>query len=724
MKILVTGGYGFIGSFIAERFFKENHSIYIIDNLSSGKKENIYFNHRSFIGNIEDDTCEAFFRTHSFDVVIHCAAQTYVQQSIENPVLDSETNILGLINMLNLSRKYGVKKFVFCSSAAIYGDTNSLPIAEDTPAHPISPYGLNKLVGEMYCRKWEELYGLSSLIFRFSNVYGPKQHVSKESGVIAKFTACLLKDNPLVIYGDGNQTRDFIYVGDIADAIYRSVVSDLSGTYNLSSNTEISVNQLITELRVFRPVSQTVYADQPHGDITRSRLDNTKIKTKLDWVPKFSLHEGLEKVIHYYEQEESQESASDTEVKSVSKSLWKHPLFSLLENAVLFILFYAVSSFLTPIVDTVDVWLIYILLAALLFGKTQSVVASILALSVHMYDMTLSGRDWMSLFIDNSLLATFTIYLLVGLIISYVVDRRKIELQFTKDELVSSQSKYAFLTKVYDDTLQVKNQLQEQILRTEDGIGKIYFATRELDSLEPEALFSGAIKVLEQTLKAKRFSIYLVDSYGYMRLAAKSNDASFQPASSLKVQEGSMIENCIASQSIKYNTSLQPNEPIFVSPIIQNQQTIALIACYDAEFEQLTLSYQNLIDVVSRLITASLSRAHDYIEEINTKRYIKDTNALTSFYFLRMLEQKRKAMRELHIPYVRLHVLTEDITTELLQAIGNTLRTNDYFGYDENGALSILLSNVQQEDAKLVIERLRVKSIIAVLDEKELPHVG
>lgn len=717
MNILITGGYGFIGSFIAERFFKENHSIFIIDNLSSGKKENVHFKHHSLICNIEDEKCESFFRTHSFDVVIHCAAQTNVQQSIENPLQDSETNILGLINMLNLSQKYGVIKFVFCSSAAVYGDNHSIPLVEDEVADPISPYGLNKMVGETYCRKWENLYGLSSLIFRFSNVYGPKQHLSKESGVIAVFTSRLLKNEPIVINGNGEQTRDFIYAGDVADAIYRAVISGLTGTYNLSTNTETSINQLIDELSAFRPITQTEQTKGRQGDITRSCLDNTKVKADLDWVPKYSLHEGLESVFQYYE---TWNPVPVHKPQKTFSSVNRSPLFAFLENAVLFILFFIISSFITPIVETVDTWLIYILLAALLFDKTQSIVASILAISVHTYDMTSSGREWTSLFVDNSLLATFTIYLLVGLIVSYVVDRPKIELQFLKDELASSQSKYSFLLKLYEDILQVKNELQEQILRTEDGIGKIYYATRELDSLEPESLFIGAIPVLEQTLKAQRFAIYLVAPYGYMRLAAKSSDSSFQLASSLTVENGSLIEQAILSKTICYNTSLSPNEPIFISPIVQQNQTTAVIVCYDTGFDQLTLSYQNLINVVSQLITASLGRAYDYIQEINTKRHVTGTNALNLTYFHRILEQKRKAMLNLQVPFVKLNVLSEDPSIKQLQVIGSTLRTNDYFGFEESGKLSILLSNAQYHEAKFVIDRLRDKEIIAVLDEEEM----
>jgi nucleoside-diphosphate-sugar epimerase len=722
MNVLITGGYGFIGSFVAERFYKENHSIFIIDNLSVGRKENISFPHKSMITDITDVQCEAFFKTYNIDVVIHCAAQTQVKRSVDDPVEDSSTNILGLINMLHLSKKYRVKQFVFCSSAAIYGENQQLPLKEEEEANPISPYGLSKWTGELYCKKWEELYGVSSLIYRFSNVYGPRQHLSQESSVITFFTKLMLEDRQVTIYGDGEQTRDFIYVGDVAEAIYRGVMSQLSGVYNLSTATEVTINQLVEEMSKHHPITDIHHGDSRPGDIRRSILDNTKVKRDLDWVPKYRLNEGLEKVFLYYEKAIL---ATSEEVPKKERKVKKVPFLPFLENIVLFAIFFLVSYLLTPIIDSVDIWLIYILIAAILFEKTQMVVSAFLAIGVQAYFMASQGRMWTSLFVDNTLLATFTIYLLVGLIISYKLERGRIEFQFMKDELASSESKYSFLTTIYQDTLQVKEEMKEQILRTEDGIGKIYDSIRELDDLEPEGLFNGAIHVLERTLKARHFAIYLVHSSGYMRLAVKSADSSFQPSASLKREQGSLIDHAISQQKIFYNTELKENEPLFVSPIVQHQETIAVIVCHDVQFNRLTLSYQNIIDVVSRLITTSLARAYEYVNEINTERYIEGTNVLRPIYFHRILDNKRKMFLELNIPTVKLKALTIDHSVEKLQSISSLLRVNDHMGFDQNGQLFILLSNATVEEATFVMERFQKQGIFVALDhEEEILHAG
>lgn len=721
MNVLVTGGYGFIGSFIAERFFKENHNVFIIDNLLSGKKENINFKHRSFIGDITDEKCESFFKTHSFDVVIHCAAQTSVQRSIEKPFEDSSTNILGLVNILNLSKKYGVKKFVFCSSAAVYGENLSLPLKEEEILDPVSPYGINKMNGELYCRKWEEMYGLSSIIFRFANVYGPRQHVSAESGVVSIYTTKFLRQESITVFGTGEQTRDFIYVGDVAEAVYRGVISGLSGTYNVSNNTQTSINGLITVLAKLRPQPLIEFVESKEGDIASSQLDNTRLKKDLDWVPKYSLEEGLKATVEHYGTIPAAEPVKERKNRS---SLWSNHWMHLAENIVLFLMFYALSVIVMPAVELIDFWMIYVLLVALLFGKTQSIFSSFLAMAVHVNEAFGSGRELGSLFMDNDLLATFTIYLLIGLIVSYVVDRRKIELLFTKDELASSQAQYSFLSSVYEETLGIKNELQQQILRSDNGIGQIYQATRSLDSLEPEALFSGSIHVLEQTLKAKQFALYSIAPNGFARLTAKSGDQLFMPEASLKIEEISLIKKAVSEKKIGFNDSLSPFEPFFVAPIVQQNQTVAMIVCYDVPFQQLTLSFKNLVDVVIRLISSALERSSSYIQEINHERYVEETTALKPAYFARILEQKQQAAETLHIPYTILHVKGEEHDKEKLQSIGTTLRTTDYFGFTEEGKLRIILSNTEASDAALVVERLGKKGIEAAVTEEELSYVG
>jgi len=300
MRILITGGCGFIGSHVAERFSKDGSKIIIIDNLSSGRIENISSDFKFYKLSIEDPKCEQVFIEESPDMVIHLAAQTDVSTSMINPYLDTLSNILGTVNMLYLSHKYNVKKFVFASSAAVYGNSNNIPLKEDETLNPLSPYGISKMAGEIYCKKWFEMYGLSTLSLRFSNVYGPRQGITGEGGVISIFIKRMISGAELVIFGDGNQTRDFIYVKDVADGIYHCAHSNFTGIFNLSTCSEISLNALVGTLGSIYTIKSVRYTDSRPGDIFRSSLDNVKLKNLINWSPRYSFEEGIAETLKWF----------------------------------------------------------------------------------------------------------------------------------------------------------------------------------------------------------------------------------------------------------------------------------------------------------------------------------------------------------------------------------------------------------------------------------------
>lgn len=318
MKVLITGGYGFIGSHVAETFYKEGYEVHILDNLSTGRKENINFPHKSYILSIDDPKCKNIFSTYKFDVVVHLAAQVSVAESMLNPTNDAQLNIVGLINILELAKQYDVKKFIFASSAAVYGNNDNLPLQELASANPISPYGISKASSESYCHIANGVNGLETVVFRFSNVYGPRQTATGEGGFISIYTDRLLKNEPVTIHGDGTQTRDFIYVGDVAFAIFRASEDTLSGVYNLSTNSELSLLTILdTFERIHGPIEKEFTAPRD-GDIYRSALDNTKLKNDLDWSPLYTIEEGLQQTYDWAASKSSTEAA-ETEKKKRKK---------------------------------------------------------------------------------------------------------------------------------------------------------------------------------------------------------------------------------------------------------------------------------------------------------------------------------------------------------------------------------------------------------------------
>ncbi|TCO69840.1 NAD-dependent epimerase/dehydratase family protein [Marinisporobacter balticus] len=302
MKVLITGGYGFIGSHVTERFYKEGYEIYIIDNLSTGDKDHVKIKHKFYELDVIDSKCQEVFSNVKFDVVIHLAAHIDAVASVEKPSFDATANILGLINMLELSSKYDVKKFILASSAAVYGSNEEIPLIEDTSLNPISPYGVSKLTGENYCKLWKNTYGLETVCLRFSNVYGPRQSVKGEGGVVAVFMNNLFLEKELCIYGTGEQTRDFIYVEDVVDAIYKSCDYSYSDVINVSVDTQYSLINLIDAIKNVHGDTDFRHEQLRKGDILHSRLSNKRAKKELNWTPLYTLNKGIFKTYKWYEE--------------------------------------------------------------------------------------------------------------------------------------------------------------------------------------------------------------------------------------------------------------------------------------------------------------------------------------------------------------------------------------------------------------------------------------
>jgi UDP-glucose 4-epimerase len=297
MKVLVTGGAGFIGSHVVEKLLEQSIPLVIIDNFSTGRQTRPPKDVVFYKEDIRADLSPVFAR-HQFTHVIHLAAQTSVGESMKNPRHDGDVNIIGLINILQHCAAHGLKRFVFTSSAAVYGHAGLLPIQENSPLMPASFYGLSKQSGESYIRQFSALYGFAYMNLRLANVYGSRQGDTGEGGVVSIFQRHIQKGESVEILGTGDQTRDFIYCGDVARAIILALTSETKNcTLNISTKQEISINRLLQEFSGLTggPVPFIRRAPRP-GDILHSCLDNEKAWRVLGWKPNYTLTMGLSKL--------------------------------------------------------------------------------------------------------------------------------------------------------------------------------------------------------------------------------------------------------------------------------------------------------------------------------------------------------------------------------------------------------------------------------------------
>ena len=296
MKILVTGGAGFIGSHLLQLLQgQQGVEVVVYDNLSSGRREHVPKAIRLVEGDVRDaEGLANLFASEAFDSVVHLAAQTMVPYSLSHPEEDCQINLLGLINILECCRKYAVKHIVFSSSAAVYGDNLNIPLHEEEKPMPTSAYGITKMASEHYLRMYHDLYGLNTTVLRFANVYGERQGAGGQGGVVSIFCKLLAAGQGVTVFGNGEQTRDFVYAGDIAEALWRG--SQLEGHHviNISTQKETTVNQLLAAFKqaVGRefPVQ---YAPIREGDIFRSVLANGRCVECLGFCPAMNLQEGV-----------------------------------------------------------------------------------------------------------------------------------------------------------------------------------------------------------------------------------------------------------------------------------------------------------------------------------------------------------------------------------------------------------------------------------------------
>lgn len=302
-KILVTGGAGFIGSHLTDRLIENGHKVLIIDNLSTGFKEHINPQAKFFQMDIRSAAIGKVIEKEQPTAVYHLAAQVDVRKSLEDPSLDVEINISGSINLLKSCLKHKVQKVIFASTGgAIYGEQEYFPADERHPVFPISPYGVAKLTMEKYLHCFYENFGLNYVCLRLANVYGPRQNPKGDQGVVAIFCGKLLSGEQVTIYGDGMQTRDYVYVDDVVDAFVSALDYPKSEVFNIGTAIETNVNQLYEMLAgKVNSNSNMIYGPERLGEQKRSVIDFAKAKKELNWEPKVNLEEGLEKTLEYYQ---------------------------------------------------------------------------------------------------------------------------------------------------------------------------------------------------------------------------------------------------------------------------------------------------------------------------------------------------------------------------------------------------------------------------------------
>jgi UDP-glucose 4-epimerase len=302
VKVLVTGGAGFIGSHVADAFLAAGHEVWALDDLSSGRRENLGPGVRLVVADIATPEAARLVETERFEVICHLAAQMDVRRSVADPGFDARVNIGGLLNLLEAARRASVRKVVFSSTGgAIYGEQEVFPAPESHPTRPVSPYGVSKAAGELYLGYYQAQYGLASVSLRYANVYGPRQNPHGEAGVVAIFSERLLAGEPCTIHGTGRQTRDFVFGPDVARANLLASERDVQGPVNIGTGVETDVNRLYALLaRAAGSTAAARHGEAKPGEQLRSSVDPRRAGELLGWRPTVGLEEGLRTTVEWF----------------------------------------------------------------------------------------------------------------------------------------------------------------------------------------------------------------------------------------------------------------------------------------------------------------------------------------------------------------------------------------------------------------------------------------
>lgn len=305
MKILVTGAAGFIASHVSKAFLNQGHEVFAIDDLSSGNEAFIDKRVGFYRINICDPNISRLFQVQRFDVLCHHAAQIDVRASVNNPADDIDVNIQGLVNLMEAGRRNGLQKVILASTGgAIYGEPLHVPQTESHPERPLSPYGINKLASELYLNYYLKTYGIPYVALRYANVFGPRQNPHGEAGVIAIFIEHLLANRQPQIFGDGEQTRDFVYVGDVVQANLKALAYRESGCFNIGTGKETSINTVFDTLADLTNFSKpAIRAPGKPGEQRRSVLDNQFAYKQMGWSPQKSLQAGLAETVVWFKKQ-------------------------------------------------------------------------------------------------------------------------------------------------------------------------------------------------------------------------------------------------------------------------------------------------------------------------------------------------------------------------------------------------------------------------------------
>jgi nucleoside-diphosphate-sugar epimerase len=750
LKVLIIGGYGFIGSHVAERFYKEGYEVHIIDDLSNSNNYPIHIKHKFYEKNAQDISCYNFFSNTTYDVVVFAAYKYYLDFS--SSVDSFAANCGSLLNILDLCSKYSVNKFIFISSTSVYGEPktqnkeeNSVYedkkirdgvvaevkreiFTEETILQPESLDGIFYYQMESLITEWSRVKGLNIVILRTTNVYGPRQHILK-SNSIGDMIYSIQMD--VDFKAPSSPYVDLIYVTDLVEAIYLSAGTFASGIYNVTQDNSTSSVVLSTIISSLKDgVSKKCLISY------ETKYSNARIKKELEWVYLYETDVGIAQTIKWFNENISIQDLSELRHKkafehskdksNMTRKYWfQQGAFPYIENLLLAFISFQVSNFFSIFSSfNLDIRILYIIIMSIFYGMEQAMIASVLSCILYIIERTIMEVDVISIAYDMNILVVMIRYLIVGACIGYVIDSKEAKLYSKQEEVDKLTVDYNYLKNFYDENILSSEQLKDRLLAYEDSYGKILNIISVLNTLEPEIIIFQSFQVINEILKVEDISIYLLNKpLTYMRRVGSYGNFGGILPKSVMISEQPVFENLIKTGETYVNREMNSGLPAMIAPVESNHAIIGFVMIERMEFDKMSLYSYNLFKVVVKLISEAISKAYAYTEAVHDAKFLKTTNVINPNEFKKILEIKKQLRQQYNAQFTLLKIVQSAHAIsfkDLAFKISTLIRESDRVGLDHDYNFLVLLSDTTESEVEPIIKRFQENGIhTAIFEESE-----
>lgn len=676
MRVLLVGNYDVAGRYLATRLYKEGHKLsWLTGETEAGIFEpSVHGNEYRYMLNYQN--CRQIIRTESPDCLIFLTQayrDAYDWTEGQMMVLsDTETEVLRAASSL------GVKKIVYLSSKEVCKTDILNPAFEKLRA------------GERLCQSVCADNKMECLIVRTGIIYGKISH--EEQGFLGNILKSMQEKKKISTLFTAESTFDLVYGPDAADAVERLLANDEQGVHTVATGYPVmlrTIYEAVAEKTGYRiPIE---YGGRIHRE---DPADSAAFKRLTGWMPFYVFENTVPKVLSdsMYEL-----SVRDQKKKKIRKKKERTFARELAQNLILFAVITGINVGSSDWSDIrfVDVKLLYVVVIAISFGMRQGLIATVMASAAYIARLYFSGVDLTYIAYSIDTWIPFIIYGLAGAVIGYITDKKNDELENNDEEYNNLREKYDFLKSMYQEVLNIKNQLQKQILISKDSLGHVYEITEELDDTRPRTVMFRTVKVVEDTMECGSVAIFVragkYSSYG--RLMACSGDIAREMKASINFADYKLMENVLNKNEMFVNTELRQGYPSFAMPVFDGENIVAVVAIYNLDPDKYTVYYRNLFKTLILIMRTCLIRAYHYQEDNRQRIYIGSTNILYYEEFRAELEAISQASEELQYPFSLGRILyNEEVSYEELYAtLSKLIRGTDIVGCDENGKVHVIL---------------------------------